>query len=167
MFKLDLEKAEEPEIELLTSAGSQKRQDNFRKTSASLSTLNPLTVDHNKLWKNLKGGENQTTLPASSEAWMQVKKQQLETNMEQWMDWFKIGKGVCQGYVLSLCLFNLYAKYIKRNAGLDDGQAGIRSAGRNIINFRYTDDTTLIAESKGELESLLMRVKEESEKAGD
>ena len=104
-----------------------------------------MTVDHNKLWKNLKRGENQTTLPASSEAWMQVKKQQLEPNMEQWMDWFKIGKGVCQGYVLSLCLFNLYAKYITRNAGLDDGQAGIRNARRNIINFRYTDDTTLIA----------------------
>ena len=96
---------------------------------------------------------------------MQVKKQQLEPNMEQWMDWFKIGKGVCQGYVLSLCLFNLYTKYITRNAGLDDGQAGIKMAGRNINNLRYADDTILMAESKEELKHLLIKVKEESEKA--
>ena len=81
-------------------------------------------------------------------------------------DWFQIGKGVCQGCILTLCLFNFYAEYIMRNAGLDEAQAGIKIAGRNINNLRYADDTTLMAESKEELKSLLMRVKEESEKAG-
>ena len=75
------------------------------------------------------------------------------------MDWFKIGKGVCQGYVLSLCLFNFYAEYIMRNAGLEEAQAGIKIAGRNINNLRYADDTTLMAESEEELKSLLMKVK--------
>ena len=79
-------------------------------------------------------------------------------------DWFLIGKGVCQGYVLSPCLFNLQAEYIMRNAGLDEAQAGIKIAGRNINNLRYADDTTLRAESEEELKSLLMKVKEESEK---
>ena len=79
--------------------------------------------------------------------------------------WFQIGKGVCQVCILSLCLFNLYAEHIMRSAGLDEAQAGIKTAGRNINNFRYADDTTLIAESK-ELKSLLMKVKEESEKVG-
>ena len=79
-------------------------------------------------------------------------------------DWFQIGKGVHQGCILSLCLFNLYAEYIMRNAGLDEAQAGIKSAGRNINNLRYADDTTLMAENKEELKSLLMKVKEESEK---
>ena len=81
-------------------------------------------------------------------------------------DWFQIGKGVCQGCILSPCLFNLYAEYIMRNAGLDEAQAGIKIAGRNVNNLRYTDDTTLMAESKEELRSLLMKVKEESEKVG-
>ena len=80
-------------------------------------------------------------------------------------DWFKIEKGVRQGWILSLCLFNLYADYIIQNAGLDKAQAGIKFAGRNTNNLRYTDDTTLIAESEEELKSLLMKVKEESEKA--
>ena len=80
-------------------------------------------------------------------------------------DWFQIGKGVCQGCILSPCLFNFYAEYILRNAGLDEAQAGIRVAGRNINNLRYADDTTLMTESK-ELKSLLMKVKEESEKVG-
>ena len=80
-------------------------------------------------------------------------------------DWFQIGKGVHQGCILSPCLFNLYAEYIVRNAGLDEAQAGIKIAGRNINNLRYADDTTLMAESK-ELKSLLMKVKEESEKVG-
>ena len=79
-------------------------------------------------------------------------------------DWFQIGKGVCQGCVLSPCLFNLYEEYIMRNAGLEEEQAGIKIAGRNISNLRYADDTTLMAESK-ELKSLLMKVKEESEKS--
>ena len=82
------------------------------------------------------------------------------------MDWFQIGKGVCQGCILSPCLFNLYAEYIMGNAGLDEALAGIKTAGRNINNLRYADDTTLMAESKEELKSLLMKVKEESEKAG-
>ena len=81
------------------------------------------------------------------------------------IDWFKIGKGVHQGCILSPCLFNLYAEYVRRNAGLDEAQAGIKTAGRNINNLRYTDNTTLIAESE-ELKSLLMNMKEKSEKAG-
>ena len=79
-------------------------------------------------------------------------------------DWFQTGKGVCQGCILPPCLFNLYAEYIMRNARLDEGQAGIKIAGRNINNLRYTDDTTLMAESEEELKSLLMKVKEEREK---
>ena len=82
------------------------------------------------------------------------------------MDWFKIGKGVHQGCILSPCLFNLHAEYIMRNARLNESQAGIKIAGRNINNFRYADDTTLPAASKEELMSLLMNVKEESEDAG-
>ena len=81
-------------------------------------------------------------------------------------DWFKIEKGVQQGCLLSPCLFNLYAEHIMRNAGLDELQAGIKIGGRNINSLRYVDDTTLTAESKQELKSLLMRVKEESERAG-
>ena len=79
-------------------------------------------------------------------------------------DWFQIGKGICQGCILAPCLFNLHAEYILRNAGLDEAQAGIKIAGRNINNLRYADDTTLMAESKEELKSRLMKVKEESEK---
>ena len=81
-------------------------------------------------------------------------------------DWFQIGKGVRQGCVLSPCLFNLYAEYILRHAGLEEEQAGIKIAGRNINKLRYADDTTLMAESEDELKSLLMKVKEESEKVG-
>ena len=80
--------------------------------------------------------------------------------------WFQTGKGVRQGYILSPCLFNLYAEYILRNAGLDEAQAGIKIAGRNIHNLRYADDTTLMAESEEELKSLLMEVKEENEQVG-
>ena len=81
-------------------------------------------------------------------------------------DWFQIGKGVHQGYILSLCLFNLHAEYIMRNSGLDEAQAGIKISGRNINNLRNADDTTLMAESEEELKGLLMKVKEESEKTG-
>ena len=80
-------------------------------------------------------------------------------------DWFQIGKGVCQSCILSPCLFNLYAEYLMRNVGLDEAQAGIKIAGRNINNLRYADDTILIAESEEELKSLLMKVKEESGKS--
>ena len=97
---------------------------------------------------------------------MQVRQKQLELDMVpnqsvRTTDWFQIGKGVCQGYILSLCLFNLYAEYIMRNAGLDEVQAGIKTARRSISNLRYADDTTLMAERE-ELKSLLMKVKEES-----
>ena len=81
-------------------------------------------------------------------------------------DWFQIGKGVCQGCILSPCLFNFYAEYIMRNAGLEEVQAGIKIAGRNFNNLRYVDDITLMAESEEELKSLLMKMKEESEKVG-
>ena len=82
------------------------------------------------------------------------------------MNWFQIGKGVCQGCILSPCFFNLYAEYVIWNARLDEAQAGLKIARRNINNLRYADDTTLMAESKEKLKSLLMRVKEESEKVG-
>ena len=91
---------------------------------------------------------------------MQVRKQQLTTN------WFQIGKGVRQGCILSPCLFNLYAEYIMRNAGPEEAQAGIKIARRNLNKLRYADDTTLMAENEEELKSLLMKVKEESEKVG-
>ena len=96
---------------------------------------------------------------------MQVKKQQLEPDMEQ-QDGSKLGKGVHQGFILSLCLFNLHAEYIMRNGGLEEARAGIKIAGRNISNLRYADDTTFMAEKEEELKSLLMKVKEESEKVG-
>ena len=96
---------------------------------------------------------------------MQVKKQQLEPDIEQ-QTCSKLAKGVRQDCILSLCLFNLYAKYIMQNAGLDEAQVGIKIAERSINNLRYTDDTILMAESKEELKSLVMKEKEESEKAG-
>ena len=93
---------------------------------------------------------------------MQVRKQ-VRTGHGT-IDWFQIGKGVCQGCILSPCLFNLYAEYIVRNARLDEAQVAIKIAGRNINNLRYADDTTLMAESEEELKNLLMKVKVESEK---
>ena len=94
---------------------------------------------------------------------MQVKNQQLELDMEQWTG---SKSGVCQGCMLSPCLFNFYAEYIMRNAGLDEAQVGLKLARTNINNLRYTDDTTFMAESKEELKSLLIKVKEKSEKVG-
>ena len=96
---------------------------------------------------------------------MQVRKQQLELDMEQ-QNWFQIRKGVHEGCILSPCLFNLYAEYIIRNVRLNEAQAGIKIVRRNINNLRYADEITLMAESKEELKSLLMKVKEESEKVG-
>ena len=150
---------------LPTSAGSLKKQESSRKTSiyALLTMPKPLTV-----WITIKCGkfwrrwEYQTTWPASWETCMQIRKQQLELDMEQ--DWFHIGKGVHQGCKLSPWLFNLYAEYIMRNAGLEEAQAGIKIAGRNINNLRYANDTTLRAEREEELKSFLMKVKEESVK---
>ena len=92
---------------------------------------------------------------------MQIKKQQLEPNMEYWTG-SKLGKEYIKACILSLCLFNLYAQYIMWDAELDEAQAGIKTAGRNIINLRYAEDTTLMAESEEELKSLLMKMKEES-----
>ena len=122
-------------------------------------------MDHNKLWKILKemGIPDYLTcllsnLNAGQEA--TVRTGPGTTN------WFQIGKGVCQGCILSSCLCNLYTEYLMRNAGLDEEQAGIKIPGRHINNLRYADDTTLMAESEGELKSLLMKVKEESEKVG-
>ena len=118
-------------------------------------------LDHNKLWKILQEMEYQTTLPASWEICMQVKKQQLQPKQSTG-EWFQIGKGVLQGCILSHCLFNLCAEYIVQNARLDEAQAGIKIAGRNIDNLRYPDDTTLMAEREEELKSFLMKVKEQS-----
>ena len=122
-------------------------------------------VDHNKLWKILKemGISGHLTcllinLYASQEA-------TIRTGYGT-TDWFQIGKGVHQGCILSPCLFNLYAEYIMRNAGLEETQAGIKIAGRNINNIRYADDITLMSESEEELKSLLVKVKVESEKVG-
>ena len=122
-------------------------------------------VDHNKLWKILKEMEipdHPTCLLRNLYAGQEAT---VRTGFRT-TDWFKIGKGVLQGYILSLCLFNLYAEYTMRNARLDESQAGIKIARRNIDNLRYADVTTLMAESEEELKSLLRRVKEESEKAG-
>ena len=122
-------------------------------------------VDHNKLWKILKevGAPDHLTcllrnLYAGQEATVNTR--------HRTTDWFKIGKGIWQGCILSPCLFNLYADYIMQNAGLNESQAGIKNAEKNINNLRYSDDTTLMAESEEELKHLLMKVKEESEKAG-
>ena len=165
MFKLDLEKAEKPEIKLPISVGSSKKHEKSRKssTSALLTMPKPLT-DHSKLWKILK----QMGIPDHLTYLLRNLYSGQDATVRTGhgtTDWFQIGKGVCQNCILSACLFNLYAEYIMRNAGLEEAQAGIKTAGRNIINLRYADDTTLMAESK-ELKSLLMKVKEEIEKVG-
>ena len=163
-----LEKAEEPEIKLPTSPGSSKKQESSRKTSISAFIDYAKAfdcVDHNKLWKilqemgiphhltcllrNLYAGQEATVRTGHGTA-----------------DWFQIGKGVHQGCILSPCSFNLYTEYIMRNAGLEEAQAGIKIAGRNINNLRYANDSTLMAESEEELKSLLMKLKVESEKVG-
>ena len=122
-------------------------------------------MDHNKLWKILKEigiPDHKTCLLRNLYAGQEatVRTGQGTT------DWLQIGKGVRQGYTLSPCLFNLYAEYIMRNAGLEEAQVGIKISGRNIDNLRYADDTTLMAESEEELKNLLMTVKEESEDVG-
>ena len=122
-------------------------------------------VDHSKLWKLLKEMGIPDHLTCLLRNLYAGQKATVRTGHGT-TDWFQIGKGVCQGCILSPCLFNLCAVYIMRNAGLDEAQAGIKISRRNINNLRYADDTTLMVESKDELNSLLMRVKEESEKAG-
>ena len=122
-------------------------------------------MDHNKLWKILQQmGIPDLLTCLLRNLYADFKKQQLELDMEK--DWFEIGKGIRQGCILSPCLFNFYAEYIMQNAGLDETQAGIKIARRNINNLRYADDTTIMAETEEELKSLLVKVKEESEKAG-
>ena len=165
MFKLDLEKVEEPEIKLPIPTGSSKKEElqkniyfcfiNYAKAFDC--------VDHNKLWKILQemGISDHLicllrNLYAGQEATVRTR--------HGTTDWFQIGKGVHQGCILSPCLFNVYAEYIMRNAGLDEAQDGIKIARRNINNLRYADDTTVMAESEEELKSLLMKVKDESEK---
>ena len=137
MFKLALEKAEEPEIKLPTSTGSLKKQENSRKTSISvlLTMPKPLTVWITINWKILRemGIPDHLTcllrnLYAGQEATVRTE--------HGTADWFQVGKGVCQGCILSPCLFNLYAEYIMRNAGLEETQAGIKIARRNINNLR-------------------------------
>ena len=146
MFHLILEKAEEPEIKLPTSAGTLRKQESSRKISISalLTTPKPLTVWITTNWKILQemGIPDHRTcllrnLYAGQEATVRIGHGKT--------DWFQIRKGVHQGCILSPCLFNLYAEYIMRNAGLDEAQAGIKVARRNINNLRYTDDTTLMA----------------------
>ena len=172
MFKLDLEKAEEPEIELPTFVGSQKKQENSRKASMSPSftTLKPLTMCiTTNCGKFLKTWEYQTTLPAPWEICMQVKKHQLELDMEQETD-SKSGKE----YIKAVYCHSAYLTYMKNTSWEMLGwikigagnQTGIKIAVRNINNLSYEDDTTLMAEREEELKSLLMKVEKESEKVG-
>ena len=164
MFTLDLEKTEEPEIKLPTSTGLSKKQEFQKNTYFCFIDYAKAfdCTDHNKLWKIIQevGIPDHLTcllknLYAGQEPTIRIG--------HGTTDWFQMGKRVHQGCIFSPCLFNLYAEYIMRNAGLEEAQAGIKIAGRNINNLRYADDTTFMAESK-ELKSLLM--KEESEKGG-
>ena len=161
MFKLVLEKVEEPEIKVPTSIGSSKKQENFKKHPFLLFYYAKAfdCVDHNKLWKILKEmgiPDHLTCLLRNLYSGQEAK---VRTGHGT-TDWFQIGKGVHHGYILSPCLFNLYAEYIMRNAGLDEAQAGIKIAGRNINKLRYADDTTLMPKSEEQLKSL-----DESERA--
>ena len=122
-------------------------------------------VHHNKLWEILKEIGIPDLLTCLLRNLYSDQEATVKTDHGT-TDWFQIGKGVCQGCILSRCLFNLYTEYIMRNGGLDEAQAGIKIAGRNINNLRYSDDISLMAETEEELKSLLMKVKEESEKVG-
>ena len=122
-------------------------------------------VDHNKLWKILKEMGIPDHLTCLLRNLFAGQEATVRTGHGT-TDWLQIGKGVCQGCILSPCLFNLYAEYVMRNTGVEETQAGIKIAGRNINNLRYADDTTLTAEREEELKSLLMKVKVESEKVG-
>ena len=168
MFKLVLEKAGETDIKLPISTGSLKKQESSRKNIYFCFIDYAKAFDcvaHNKLWEILK----EMVIPDHLTCLLR----NLYTGQEATIrtghgptDWFQIGKGVCQGCILSPCSFNLEAEYIMGNTGLEEAQTGIKTAGRNINNLRYADDTTLMAESEEELKSLLMKVKEESEKVG-
>ena len=166
MFKMVLEKAEEPEIKLPISTGSSKKQESFKKNIYFCFTDYAKAfdcVDHNKLWKILK----EMGIPDHLACLLRNLYAGQETAVRTGhgtTNCFQIGKGVYQGCILSPCLFNLYAEYIMRNAGLDEAPAEIKIAGRNINNLRYANDITLMAEREEELKSLLMTVKEESKK---
>ena len=167
MFKLDLEKAEEPEIKLPTSIGSSKKQESSRKTSISalLTMPKPLTVWITRNWKIFQemGILDHLTCLLRN---MYAGQEATVRTGHGTTGWFQIGKGVHQGCILSPCLFNLHAEYIMRNSGLEEAQGRIKIARRNINNLRYADDTSFMAESEEELKSLLIKVKEESEKVG-
>ena len=167
MFKLILEKAEEPEIKLSISAGSWKKQE-FQKNIYFCFIHYAKAfdcVDHNKLWKILQEMGIPDHLTCLLRNLYTGQEATIRTGHGT-IDWFQIGKGVRHGCILLPCLFNFYAEYIMRNTGLEEAQAGIKIARRNTNNFRYADDTTLMAESEEELKNLLMQVKEESEKVG-
>ena len=161
MFKLDLQKAEEPEIKLPTPTGSFKKQERSRKKIylCFIDYTKALDcVDHNKLWKILK----EMGIPDHLNYFLRNLYAGQEATVRTGhgtTDWFQIGKGVCQGCILSPYLFNLYAEYILWNAKLDEAQAGIKICRRNINNFRYADETTLMAECEEELKNLLMKLK--------
>ena len=168
MFKLDLEKAQEPEVKLPISVGSQKKQESSRKTStsASLTMLKPMTVwVTTKCWKFLR----ERGIPdLKTDCFLRnlYAGQEAKVRMGHvTVDWFQLRKGVYQSCILSPCLFNLHAEYIMWNARLDEAQPRIKTVRRNISHLRYADDTTLMAEREEELKSLLMKVKEESEKS--
>ena len=166
MLKLDLEKAEEPENKLPTSVGSFKKQENSGKTftSASLTMIKPLLCGSQQtVWKNIQELEISDHLMGLLRNLYAGQQATVKTGHGR-MAWFQIEKGVCQG--CKIPFFNFYAEGIMQNARVDEAQAGIKIAGRNISNLRYADDTTLMAGSEEELKSLLMKVKEESEKAG-
>ena len=150
IYKLGLEEAEEPEIKLPTSTRSQRKQGSSRKTSASpsLTMLKPLTVWITTNWKILKemGIPDYLTCLLRN---LYAGQEETVGTRQGTTDWFKIGKGVPQGYRLLPFLFNFHAKYIMQNAGLDESQAGFfKTAGRNLNNLRYADDTTLKVEVK-------------------
>ena len=155
MLKLVLEKAQEPEIKLPTSSGSSKKQESYRKTSISalLTMPKPLTVWITTNWKILKEMGISDHLTCLLRNVYSGQEATVRTGHGT-IDWLQIGKGVRQGCILSPCLFNLIAEYIMRNTGLEEAQAGIKIAGRNINNLRYADDTTLMAGSE-ELKRLL------------
>ena len=147
MVKLNLEKAE-PDIKLPASAGSSKKQESSRKTCFCFINYAKAfdCVDHNKLWKILK----EMRIPDHLTCLLRIlyARQEATVRTRYRTDWFQIGKGVCEGCILSPCLYNIYAEYIMRNAGLDEAQAGIKIARRNISNLRYADDTTLWQNAK-------------------
>ena len=164
MFKLVLEKIEKPEIKLPISAGASKKQESSRKKNIYFCFIDYAKafdcVDHKKLWKILK----EMGIPVHVTCLLINLYASQETTVRTrhgTTDWFQIGKGVRQGYILSPCLFNLHAEYIIRDTGLEEAQAGMKISGKDINNFRYEDNTTLMSESEEELKSLLMKVKGE------